>query len=64
MTLLADELSIAASNNPFLTKNKKYKHSNILLTSQLVSNYSSFGFKQVGARSQELAKNPVRIWSV
>lgn len=63
MTLLADELNVVASNNPFLSKRKEYAASNIQLTKDLVG-YPHFKFKQVEDRSQDFAKQAVAIWRV
>jgi uncharacterized protein with ParB-like and HNH nuclease domain len=63
MTLLADELNLVASNNPFLTKRKEYAKSNIRLTKELVG-LSQFKFKQVEARSKAFAKQAVAMWRV
>lgn len=61
MTLLADELNIKASNNPFLSKRKQYKKSKIQLTQNLVK-YPNFKFKRVEERSKELANIALKIW--
>ena len=63
MTLLADELNVVASNNPFLAKRKEYKESNIRLTKDLAS-YAQFKFKAVEDRSKDFAKQAVKIWKV
>ena len=63
MTLLADELNVVASNNPFLAKRKEYAKSNIQLTKDLVG-LSQFKFKQVEARSKSFAKQAVAMWRV
>ncbi|MCC8401644.1 HNH endonuclease family protein [Paraburkholderia sp. MMS20-SJTN17] len=63
MTLLADELNVVASNNPFLAKRKEYAKSNIRLTRDL-SRLSQFKFKQVDDRSKEFAERAVQIWRV
>ncbi len=63
MTLLADELNVVASNNPFLAKRKEYKESNIRLTKDLAS-YAQFKFKAVEDRSKAFAKQAVGIWKV
>lgn len=63
MTLLADELNVVASNNPFLAKRKEYAKSNIQLTKDLVG-LSQFKFKQVEARSKAFAKQAVAMWRV
>lgn len=63
MTLLADELNVVASNNPFLAKRKEYTKSNIQLTKDLVD-LGQFKFKQVEDRSKEFAKQAVAMWRV
>ncbi|MNY02202.1 hypothetical protein D3C86_1347670 [compost metagenome] len=63
MTLLADELNVVASNNPFLAKRKEYEKSNIRLTQELTE-YSQFKFKTVEARSKTLAALAIQIWKV
>lgn len=61
LTLFAGELNISASNNPFLAKKVAYRQSAILMTQNLVD-MSSFKFKQVEARSDELANLAVECW--
>lgn len=63
MTLLADELNVVASNNPFHAKRKEYAKSNIRLTMELVA-LSQFKFKQVEERSKTFAKLAVTLWRV
>lgn len=63
MTLLADELNVVASNNPFLAKRKEYAKSNIRLTKELVA-LSQFKFKQVEDRSKAFAELAVTLWQV
>jgi uncharacterized protein with ParB-like and HNH nuclease domain len=63
MTLLADELNVVASNNPFLAKRKEYAKSNIRLTKELDS-MRQFKFKQVEDRSKEFAKQAVTLWRI
>lgn len=63
MTLLADELNVVASNNPFLAKRKEYVKSNIQLTKDLVG-LGQFKFKQVDDRSKAFAKQAVAMWQV
>jgi uncharacterized protein with ParB-like and HNH nuclease domain len=63
MTLLADELNVVASNNPFLAKRREYAKSNIQLTKDLVG-LGHFKFKQVEARSKAFAKQAVAMWRV
>lgn len=61
LTLFSGELNIIASNNPFLAKKAAYKKSAILLTQDLIS-MPSFKFKQVEARSAQLAELAVEYW--
>lgn len=63
MTLLASELNITASNNPFTNKKKFYRKSNILLTQELV-NMPSFKFSHLDKRGEELAEIAVKIWKL
>lgn len=62
-TLLAQELNIKASNNPFRAKKKEYKKSNIQITKQIVNNYGTFRFRQVKKRSEEFARLAPKIWT-
>ncbi|MEJ5080580.1 DUF262 domain-containing protein [Ochrobactrum sp. MYb379] len=61
LTLFAGELNISASNNPFAAKRQVYKQSAIMLTQELAS-MSVFKFKQVEARSLQLAELAVDYW--
>lgn len=61
LTLFAGELNIGASNNPFAAKKSAYKQSAILVTQDLAG-MSAFKFKQVEARSIELAGLAVQYW--
>ena len=63
-TLLAQELNIKASNNPFLSKKKEYKKSNIQLTKEIVQKYRVFKFKQVSKRSQSFSILVPKIWNM
>lgn len=63
-TLLAQNLNIKASNNPFSAKKKEYRKSNIKMTKEIANNYRAFRYKQVKQRSQEFAKLAVKIWSL
>lgn len=63
-TLLGQKLNIKASNNPFRSKKKEYKKSNICLTKQVAEKFSRFKFKQVDERSKNFAKTAVRIWGL
>jgi hypothetical protein len=63
MTLIADELNVVASNNPFQAKRAEYKKSNIQLTKDLAK-FSQFKFKTVDDRSKGLAALATKIWTV
>lgn len=63
MTLIADELNVIASNNPFRAKRVEYKKSNIQLTRDL-ADYPQFKFRTVDDRSKELAALAAEIWTV
>ena len=63
MTLLADELNVVASNNPFKAKCVEYAKSNIQLTQEL-ANLPNFKFKQVEDRSKRFAEQAVVLWKV
>ncbi|MDX1699566.1 MAG: DUF262 domain-containing HNH endonuclease family protein [Melioribacteraceae bacterium] len=63
MTLLASELNISASNNPFSKKKKSYKESNIFLTKELGEN-RDFKFYHLDRRGENLAELAVNIWKL
>lgn len=63
MTLLADELNVVASNNPFKAKCVEYAKSNIQLTQELAS-LPNFKFKHVEDRSKRFAEQAVVLWKV
>lgn len=63
MTLLAGELNIGASNNPFVAKKKFYKQSDIVLTKQLCNN-SDFKFSHVLKRGKQLTEIAMEIWTM
>ncbi|MCM3412360.1 DUF262 domain-containing HNH endonuclease family protein [Metabacillus litoralis] len=60
-TLLAKKLNIIASNNPFESKQKEYRKSNIQLT-KLLTAYDEFKIQQVKERSAQFAKKAVQLW--
>ncbi len=62
LTLIAGELNIKASNNPFTSKKDNYKNSNIKLNDSLASHYRQFKFKQIDERGKELTDIALRIW--
>jgi len=61
MTLLAGQLNISASNNPFIAKKECYNQSDITLTQQLVE-YSDFKFEHLEARGAKLTETAMKIW--
>jgi hypothetical protein len=63
-TLIAGELNIVASNNPFAAKLNEYDKSNIQLTKNLCSEFNGkkFDFSAVEDRSSEVADMAVEIW--
>ncbi|RZK39057.1 MAG: DUF262 domain-containing protein [Pedobacter sp.] len=63
LTLLAGNLNIGASNNPFIRKKKSYKESNILLTQEL-GNLADFKFYHLDKRGTELAEIAKQIWKI
>ncbi len=63
MTLLADELNVVASNNPFHAKREEYAKSNIRLTKDLLT-YRQFKFNAVEDRSKKFAESAAKIWKV
>ncbi|RUA28415.1 MAG: hypothetical protein DSY77_16095 [Bacteroidetes bacterium] len=64
MTLIAGDLNISVSNNPFVSKRKAYNKSNIKLTKEIGENYTGFKFKDVEERGKELAKTALEIWRI
>lgn len=64
MTLLASDLNIGASNNPFVAKKKHYKQSDIILTKELASEYQDFRFFHVEKRGQKLTEYAMKIWKI
>jgi hypothetical protein len=61
LTILAGELNLGASNNPFDKKKKAYKETSLLLTKALCE-LPRFDFDTIDARSKELAELAVKIW--
>lgn len=61
LTLLAGNLNITASNNPFTRKKKSYRESNISITNQLAQQ-SDFKFYHLEKRGNELAEVAKEIW--
>ena len=64
MSLLAGELNISASNNPFSAKKNCYKQSDINLTKQLVTDYTEFKFYHVEKRGKYLTEIAMKIWII
>lgn len=62
LTLLAGELNIKASNNPFNNKKENYKNSNLKLNDSLSNYYRQFKFQQIDERSIELRDIAMKIW--
>lgn len=62
MTLLAGELNIKSSNNPFNNKKDNYKQSNIRLNDSLANYYRQFKFQQIDERGKELRDIALNIW--
>ena len=64
-TLIAGELNIVASNNPFKAKLIEYGKSNITLTKLLHEKYNNkqFGFDSVEDRSKHFAEVAVGVWN-
>jgi uncharacterized protein with ParB-like and HNH nuclease domain len=62
LTLIAGELNIKASNNPFNNKKDNYKQSNIKLNDSLANYYRQFKFQQIDERGKELTDIALKIW--
>jgi hypothetical protein len=62
LTLIAGELNIKASNNPFNNKKDNYKLSNIHLNDSLANHYRQFKFQQIEERGKELTDYAMQIW--
>lgn len=62
LTLLAGELNIKASNNPFNNKKDNYKNSNLKLNDSLANYYRQFKFQQIDERGLELKDIAMKIW--
>ncbi len=63
-TLLGQKLNIVASNNPFDDKLVEYKKSNISLTKDIASNYTTFFFSDVEERSETMGNEAIILWSI
>jgi hypothetical protein len=63
LTLLAAELNVPASNNPFESKKGFYEKSEILITKQLCE-LKDFRIEEIVNRGHEMAKAAVEIWKV
>lgn len=64
LTLLAEELNIKASNNPYRSKRAEYQKTSLKITQELCRDYPEFRIKQVQARSETLAERAVRLWPI
>ena len=62
LTLLADELNLGASNNPYLKKKDFYKISSLSLNKSIVENFKHFKFANQEKRGLDLAEIAVKIW--
>lgn len=62
LTLIAGELNIKASNNPFNNKKENYKNSNLKLNDSLANHYRQFKFQQIDERGLELKDIAMKIW--
>lgn len=62
LTLLANELNVAASNNPFQAKKTFYEMSDIRITRDLCK-YDEWKMTQIQERSSDLATQAAQIWS-
>jgi hypothetical protein len=62
LTLLAGELNIKSSNNPFNNKKDNYKNSNLKLNDSLANYYRQFKFQQIDERGAELKEIAMKIW--
>lgn len=64
LTILADELNIIVSNNPFKSKQNEYKKSNITLNRILSKKYTEFKFRNVIERASYFSKLSSKIWNL
>lgn len=62
LTLIAGELNIKASNNPFNNKKENYKNSNLKLNDSLANYYRQFKFQQIDERGMKLKDIAMKIW--
>lgn len=63
-TLLGQKLNIIASNNPFESKLREYEKSNISLTTDIASTYTTFYFSDVEKRSETMGEKAVILWNI
>jgi hypothetical protein len=63
LTLLAGQLNMAASNDPFARKKAEYLRSSIRMTKDLAK-LNQFRLEQVKRRSTSLAREAVKLWPV
>ena len=64
MSLLAGDLNISASNNPFISKQECYKQSDIKITQILGNDYHEFKFDNVVERGNTFTKIALAIWKL
>jgi hypothetical protein len=63
LTLLASELNVPASNNPFAAKKAFYEKSEMRITQELCQ-LKDWRIAQIEDRSLQLAERAVKIWSI
>lgn len=63
LTLLAAELNVGASNNPFEAKKTFYEKSEIKITKELC-NLDDWRIQQIEERSDQFAKDALKIWKI
>ncbi len=64
LTLLAKELNLSASDNPYARKVPDYRQSALPITNSLPDTYPDFRFAQIDERSSRFADQAVTIWPV
>lgn len=64
LTLIAGELNIGASNNPYDRKKQAYKQSGLKITATLPKLYPEFRYKHVDHRSVKLSQQAVKLWPI
>lgn len=63
LTLLAAELNVPASNNPFESKKSFYKRSEIKITNELCK-FNDWRIEEIQERSNQLAETALKIWKI